>query len=334
MKALKILGYGKNISDKLKIMDAPQPLVGESDVLIEVHAASINPIDYKIIYGETKAIQKINFPAPIGFDVSGVVKKTGKSVSKFKVGDEIYARATRHSTGTFAEYVGLAEKIVAIKPQAVNHIEASSLPLVGLTTVQAFDRANAHEGQSVLIHAGSGGIGTFAIQYAKAIGLRVTTTTSSKNESWVKDLDADEVICYDRENYFKQSETYDIVYDTLGKQYTLESFDVVKQGGVVVSIVGPPDKEFADQVNANLVVRTAVWFMNRKVYRKASQKNAKYFRFLTESNGAQLEQIAKMVDEGKIKAVVDRIYPFEQSIEALQYVEKGHSKGKVVLQMF
>lgn len=276
---------------------------------------------------------RLKFPAPSGFDVSGVVKEVGKRVTKFKAGDEVYARATMRRRGTFAEFVSLDEKIVALKPQRVNHIEASSFPLVGLTTVQAFDRAEARAGQSALIHAGSGGIGTFAIQYAKAIGLRVTTTTSGKNESWVKALGADHVVCYDRESYLERGESYDIVYDTLGGTYTLESFDAVKRGGVVVSIVGPPDKAFADQVDANPLVRAAIWVMSRKVYARAAKKEAKYFRFLTESDGAQLEQIGAMVDDGKIKAVIDRAYPFEQSVEALEYVETGRAKGKVVLQM-
>lgn len=333
MKALLMTGYGP-LAEKLKFADIAVPHVGPNDVLINVHAASLNPIDYKIVQGGLKRIEKRRFPSVLGFDVSGAVLATGDKVKRFKTGDAVYARAPRERIGTFAEQTAIDESYVAIKPQALSHLEAASIPLVGLTTVQALvDRAHAKRGQSVLIHAGSGGVGTFAIQYAKALGLQVTTTASSKNAAWVQALGADEVICYDRENYLDRGATYDIVYDTLGQNYTTDAFKVVKRGGVVVSIAGGPDKQLAAQVNAGWFLRLAMNLMSRHVYKLAERTGAAYYRFLTTSNGAQLTDIAALIEAGKIKAVIEKVYPFTQIIEAMTYAAAGRVKGKIVVQM-
>lgn len=333
MKALLMTGYGP-LTDKLKFAEITVPHVGPNDVLIEVHAASLNPIDYKIVQGGLKRIEKRRFPSALGFDVSGVVLAVGNNVSRFKISDEVYARAPRERIGTFAEQTAIDERYVAIKPQGFSHLEAASIPLVGLTTVQALvDRAQAKRGQSVLIHAGSGGVGTFAIQYAKVLGLQVTTTASSKNAAWVQALGAEEVICYDRENYLDRGATYDIVYDTLGQNYTTDAFKVVKHGGVVVSIAGGPDKQLAAQVNAGWFLRLAMNLMSRHVYELAERAGAAYHRFLTTSNGAQLADLAALIAAGKIKAVIDTVYPFAQIIEAMTYAAAGRVKGKVVVQM-
>lgn len=333
MKALLMTGYGP-LADKLKLADIAVPHVGPNDVLIDVHVASLNPIDYKIVQGGLKRIEKRRFPSVLGFDVSGVVLATGDNVKRFKTGNAVYARAPRERIGTFAEQTAIDERYVAIKPQVLSHLEAASIPLVGLTTVQALmDRAHAKHGQCVLIHAGSGGVGTFAIQYAKALGLQVTTTASSKNAAWVKALGADEVVCYDRENYLDRGATYDIVYDTLGQNYTTDAFKVVKRGGVVVSIAGGPDKQLAEQVNAGWFLRLVMSFMSRRVYELAERTGASYYRFLTKSNGAQLADIAALIEAGKIKAIIDKVYPFTQIIEAMIYAAGGRVKGKVVVQM-
>ncbi|TFW05117.1 NADP-dependent oxidoreductase, partial [Oxalobacteraceae bacterium OM1] len=209
-----------------------------------------------------------------------------------------------------------------------------SLPLVALTTVQALvDRAKARPGQRILIHAGSGGLGSFAIQYAhRVLGLHVTTTTSSRNAEWVGALGAERVICYDREDYLQDAARYDIVFDTLGGKTTADSFRVVKPAGVVVSVAGPPDRDFARQVGAGPLVRVAMHFMNRPIYRLARQAKARYFRFLTESDGEQLGRIAAVVESGKVKPVIDRSYPFLQLVQAMEAVAAGRSKGKVVLE--
>jgi alcohol dehydrogenase len=333
MKAVVMTGYGP-VADNVQILDLPIPALLPQQVLIDVVAASINPIDLKIVQGALKRVQKQTLPARLGFDASGVVLATGQAVTRFQPGDEVYVRAPRQATGTFAEHIALEEELIAFKPRSLSHSEAAALPLVGLTTVQALrDRAQAQPGQHILIHAGSGGVGTFAIQYARQLGLHVTTTTSSKNAAWVKDLGADDVIAYDREAYLDRGRQFDIVYDTLGGDYTLDAFKVVKPGGVVVSIAGPPDRRFADQVEAGPLLRLAFWVMRRRVEALAAQHRASYYRFLTESSGAQLAEIAALVDSGSIKPVIDRIFHLEAIKEAFAYAETGRAKGKIIVQI-
>jgi alcohol dehydrogenase len=301
--------------------------------VIDIHAASLNPIDFKLVHGALKRISKYKLPRPIGFDASGVVTSVGPGASKFKPGDAVYARASRDSIGTFAEQIALPEKLVAPKPAAISYAEAASLPLVGLTTLQAFARAGARTGQRILIHAGSGGVGSFAVQYAGHLGLHATSTTSSRNADFVKSLGADRVIAYDRENYLEQGGGYDIVYDTLGGTFTVDAFKVVKRGGVVISLSGPPDRDFARREGAGLLVRIAVWLMGRKVHAASAKAGAAYCWFFTESNGDQLRDIAALVDSGAIKPVIDREFAFEKLPEALAYLEAGRARGKVVLKV-
>ena len=220
-----------------------------------------------------------------------------------------------------------------LKPAAISHAEAAALPLVGLTTLQGFSRVKARAGQRILIHAGAGGIGTFAVQYAKHLGLEVTTTTSSKNAGFVRSLGADRVIAYDRENYLNAGGGYDIVYDTLGGAFTVDAFKVVKRGGAVISLSGPPDRDFARREGAGWLVRIAVWLMSRKVYAASTEAGASYCWFFTEPSGDQLREIAGLVDRGAIKPVIDREFAFEQLPAALTYLEAGRARGKVVLRV-
>jgi len=301
-------------------------------VLIEIHAASLNPIDFKIVRGDLKRISKYKLPRPFGFDASGVVISVGAG-ARFKPGDAVYVRASRDTIGTFAEKIALPENLVALKPSTISHVEAASLPLVGLTTLQGFARAGARAGQRILIHAGSGGVGTFAVQYAAHLGLHVTATTSSKNADFVKSLGANSVIAYDRENYLERGGDYDIVYDTLGGPFAVDAFKVVKRGGVVISLSGPPDRDFARREGAGLLVRVAVWLMGRKVYAASAKAGAAYCWFFTESNGDQLREIATLVDSGAIRPVIDREFAFDQLPAALTYLEAGRARGKVVLKV-
>jgi alcohol dehydrogenase len=332
MRAFVLTGYGA-ISDNVRLAEIPDPAAGPGAVVIEIHAASLNPIDFKTVRGDLKRISKYKLPRPFGFDASGVVRSAGAGVTKFKPGDAVYVRAARDSIGTFAEAIALPESLVALKPTTVSHAQAASLPLVGLTTLQGFGRAGARAGQRILIHAGSGGVGTFAVQYAKHLGLHVTSTTSSKNAEFVKSLGADRVIAYDRENYLEQGGGYDIVYDTLGGAFTVDAFKLVKRGGVVISLSGPPDRDFARREGAGLLVRVAVWLMNRKVYAASARAGAEYCWFFTEPSGEQLREIAGLVDAGAIKPVIDREFAFEQLPHALSYLEAGRARGKVVLKV-
>ena len=330
MRAFLVDGYGA-ITDHVKLADVADPVPGPGDVLIEIHAASLNPIDFKIVRGDLKRVSKYQLPRTFGFDASGVVLSAGTKATRFKPGDAIYVRSSRETIGTFAERIALPEKFVALKPASVSHAEAASLPLVGLTTLQGFAKVGARAGQRILIHAGAGGIGTFAVQYSKHLGLHVTTTTSSKNADFVKSLGADTVIAYDRQNYLEQGGGYDIVYDTLGGAFTVDAFKVVKRGGAVISLSGPPDRDFARREGAGLLVRVAVWLMGRKVYAASEQAGASYCWFFTEPSGDQLREIAALVEAGAIKPVIDREFAFDRLPEALAYLEKGRARGKVVL---
>jgi alcohol dehydrogenase len=332
MRAFVLGGYGA-VTDNVRLAEIADPVAGPGEVLIEIHAASLNPIDFKLVHGALKRISNYQLPRPIGFDASGVVLAVGAGTVKFKPGDVVYARASRDTIGSFAEQIALPEKFVALKPAAISHAAAASLPLVGLTTLQGFERAGARAGQRILIHAGSGGVGTFAVQYARHLGLHITSTTSSKNADFVKSLGADRVIAYDRENYLEQGGEYDIVYDTLGGAFTIDAFKLVKRGGIVISLSGPPDRDFARREGKGWLVRIAVWLMGRKVYAAAERAGAEYCWFFTESSGDQLREIAVLVDRGAIKPVIDREFAFEQLPEALSYLEAGRARGKVVLKV-
>jgi alcohol dehydrogenase len=332
MRAFVLDGYGA-IADHVRLAELADPVPGPDEVGIEIHAASLNPIDFKIAHGDLKRVSKYQLPRPFGFDASGVVTAVGGRASKFKPGDAVYARASRDTIGTFAEQIALGENLVALKPASISHAQAASLPLVGLTTVQMFGRAGAKSGQRILIHAGSGGVGTFAVQYAKYLRLHVTSTTSSKNADFVASLGADRVIAYDRENYLQQDGNYDIVYDTLGGAFTVDAFKVVKRGGVVISLSGPPDRDFARRERAGLLVGIVVWLMGRKVYAASAVAGARYEWAFTESSGDQLRDIAALVEGGAIRPVVDREFAFEQLPDALTYLEAGRARGKVVLKV-
>jgi alcohol dehydrogenase len=332
MRAFVMSDYGA-VVDNVRLVDLPDPVARVSEVVIEIHAAGLNPIDVKLIHGDLKRISKYRLPHPIGFDLSGVVTSVGLGVTRFKPGDTVYARTTRENIGTFAEQIALDESLVAVRPSGLSHLAAASLPLVGLTTLQGFARAGARAGQRILIHAGSGGVGSFAIQYAKHLGLDVTTTTSAKNADFVRSLGADRVIAYDREDYLAQGNDYDVVYDTLGGQATLDAFKIVRGGGTVISLSGPPDRDFARREDFSLMLRIAIWLMSRKVTAAAKQAGAAYCWFFTEASGDQLRQIAALVESGAIKPVLDRDFNFEELPRALAYLETNRARGKVVLKV-
>ena len=333
MKSLMITKYG-DINSSLEEQDIPKPLVEANQILIRTYSSSFNPIDHMIVKGDYKAMGKVSFPAGIGRDVSGIVEEVGKNVRKFKIGDKVYSRINESFVGTMAEYVLSNVKDTALMPSNLSFDESASIPLVGLTTYQALvDIAKLSKGENVLIHAGSGGIGTFAIQLAKHLGANVTTTTSTKNISLVKELGADKVIDYTSQNYLDEGAAFDVVYDTLGGNHTMDSFKVLKDGGRVVSIKGTVDSITAKQLGLNKLIQMIIAFQARKVFKAASKMNASY-RFLYMSpNGEQLKKIAKLYESGAIKPIIDKTYKFSESIQALEYLSKGHAKGKVVVKI-
>jgi alcohol dehydrogenase len=333
MRAYVMTGYGV-FSDAVRLVELPDPKPSADEIVCELKAAALNPIDLKTVEGALKRINTYDLPHAIGFDGSGIVRQVGNRVSAFSVGDEVFVRASRERIGTFAEQIALPAAYFAKKPKNISFEAAASLPLVGLTIVQGLvDRARAKKGQRILVHAGSGGVGTFAIQYAKYLGMHVTATTSSRNAEFVRDLGADVVISYDKSDYRNEPANYDIVLDTLGGDFTLDAFGVTNRGGTVVSIVGPPDHQFGSQVGAGLLARSVMRFMGRKVFAASRKTGVTYHRFLTTSDGEQLAEIARLVDQGHIRPIVDRILPFDELPQALAYLATGRARGKVVISM-
>ncbi|WP_350293977.1 NADP-dependent oxidoreductase [uncultured Croceitalea sp.] len=335
MKAIQQRKYGKPLK-VLEIRYTPIPTPTPLEVLIKVHCAALNPIDIKIAQGKLKAILPLKLPAKVGFDVSGVIEQVGCEVSDFEVGDKVFCRLPLHQGGAFSDYVCANENHIALIPN-ISFEEAASLPLVGLTVIQAlYNRTKT--GMKILIHGGSGGVGSFAVQYAKKyLNLEVTATASKRSVPFVKSLGADSVIAYDEENYLKTSDKYDVVFDTLGGIHTLNSFRILKKNGTVVSIGGPPDLKFVWSLNTNILHKIILFplltLSSLHIYLIALFKNAKYYRFLTKSNRSQLEVIKKIVDDGYIIPVVDKIFPFEEYQNAFKHLINGKPKGKVILKV-
>jgi len=328
-----ITKYG-DINSSLEEQEIAKPALEENQILIKAYSSSFNPIDFKIVRGDFKAMGKVTFPIGTGRDVSGIIEEIGKNIKKFKKGDKVYSRINESHVGTMAEYVVSNVKDTALMPSNLSFDESASIPLVGLTTYQALvDIAKLSKGEKILIHAGSGGIGTFAIQLAKHLGANVTTTTSTKNITFVKDLGADKVIDYTSENYLDEGAVFDVVYDTLGGNYTLDSFKVLKDGGRVVSIKGTVDNITAQQLGLNKFIQMILAFQGRKVFKTASKMNAMYRFLLMSPNGDQLKKIAKMYESGAIKPIIDKTFKFAEAIQALEYLSKGRAKGKVIVKI-
>lgn len=332
MKAFILDRYGKK--ERLRIGEVPEPELREGDVLVQVHAAGVNPVDFKIRNGELKVVLPYRLPLILGNDVAGVVVRVGPAVRRFKPGDEVYARPEKNRIGTFAEFISMNEDAVAIKPQKLTMEGAASIPLAGLTAWQALiERANLKQGQKVLIHAGSGGVGTFAIQLAKHVGAVVATTTSTPNLDWVKALGADLVIDYSKDDFATVLSDYDVVLDSLGGEALEKSLQVLKPGGKVISISGPPDPDFARDLGSSWMLEQVMRLLSYPIRRKARHHRMSYSFLFMKASGDQLREIGRLIDSGVIRAVVDRVFPFESTNEALVYVERGRAKGKVVVKV-
>ncbi|MFL5607055.1 MAG: NADP-dependent oxidoreductase [Gemmatimonadaceae bacterium] len=332
MKAFILDRYGG--ADRVRAGDVPEPELREDDVLVQIHAAGVNLLDSKIRNGEFKTFLRYSLPLVLGHDVAGVVVRVGSRVRRFKPGDEVYARPADGRIGAFAEFISIDEDDVAIKPKALTMEEAASIPLVGLTAWQALiERANLKRGQKVLIHAGSGGVGTFAIQLAKHLGATVATTTSTANVDLVRSLGADVVIDYRKEDFAGVLRDYDVVLNSLDKVTLEKSLRVLKPGGQLISISGPPDAAFARSLGASWILRLIMGALSYGIRAKARRRQAHYSFLFMRANGAQLTEIASLIDGGIIRPVVDRVFPFASTKEAMAYVEGGRAKGKVVVSL-
>lgn len=330
MKAFLIDRYAKG--GALRLGEVTEPELRENDVMVQIHAAGVNLLDAKIRNGEFKLILPYRLPLILGNDVAGVVVRVGPKVRRFKPGDEVYARPAQDRIGTFAEFIAMDEADVAMKPKNLTMEEAASVPLVALTAWQVLvERANLKRGQKVFIHAGSGGVGTIAIQLAKHLGATVATTTSTANIDLVKSLGADVVVDYKKQDFEKVLRDYDVVLNSLDKDTLEKSLSVLKPDGKLISISGPPDQEFAKANGSGWLLQQVMRLLSFGIRSKSKRHRVSYsFLFMT-ANGGQLGQITSLIEAGAIRPVMDRVFPFDKTNEALAYVETGRAKGKVVV---
>jgi len=332
MKASIIRKYGNNEVVEFS-EDFPKPIATETDLIIRMRAASVNPIDWKVMRGDAKVLLKYPMPHVLGNDGAGVVIEVGAKVNKFKIGDEVYFRPGKTKiVGTFAEYCAVKQDEVALKPKNISFDEAAGIPLAGLTAWQAlFEFGNLQQGQRVLIHAGAGGVGSLAIQLAKSIGAEVATTTSTSNVELVKSLGADIIIDYKKEQFEEKLKGYDLVFDTLGGLIRDKSYQVLKPGGKLVSISGIPTSDIAVDYGLNPIFRGLFFLLNLRNSISANSHKIIYKYLLMHADGDQLSKISKLIEDRKIKPLVDRIFDLKHVRDAFEYQQTGRAKGKIII---
>lgn len=333
MKAFIITKYSKK--EKLQLTQVAEPIAKENEVLVQIHSAGVNLLDSMIKRGEFKLFLPYKTPLINGHDMAGTVVKVGSNIKKFKVGDEVYSRVGDYRIGTFAEYIAVNEADLALKPKNITMDEAASIPLVGLTAWQALvEIANLKKGQKVFIQAGSGGVGTFAIQLSKNLGAFVATTTSTANINLVKSLGADLVIDYKKEDFETKLKDYDLVIHSNRDPKILEkSLRILKSGGQLISLVGPPTPEFATEIGLPWHLKLVTKLLSSSVKKKAKELNTTFKFLFMRAEGNQLGEITKLIEAGVIKPIIDKVFPFEQTNDAMAYVETGRAKGKVVIKI-
>jgi len=332
MKAALIDRYGRK--SPIRVADIPVPSIGDRDLLVQVRAASVNPLDFKIRRGKLKVLLKYRFPLVLGNDLSGIVTAVGAGVTRFKPGDAIYARLDKDRIGAFAEFAAVREGAAASMPANVTFEEAASLPLVALTAWQALvEIGKLNAGQKVLIHAGSGGVGSMAIQIARHLGATVLTTVGQRNAGLVKQLGADVAIDYRSVRFEDVARDCDVVLDSAGGETLLRSFACVKPGGVVVSIGETPSTAFARSWGLNPIMVFVVGLMSRKAEAAARKHQARFEYLFMRPDGEQLRLIAQLVENGEIKPVIDKVFPLDRVGDALAYSESGRATGKAVISL-
>lgn len=329
MRAMVIEKYGKY---PLQLADIPKPAVDDHEVLVEIHAASVNPLDLLVRDGKLRVLLKYDMPHVLGYDFSGVVIQAGRKVTRFKVGDEVFGRPSKG--GAFAEFISVNEDDIAIKPRNLTFEEAASIPLVGLTSYQVLhEKLKLKAGQKVLIQAGSGGVGTFAIQLAKVMGLYVATTTSEAGAQLVESLGADRIINYKTEQFDTLLQGYDAVFDTKGGETLEKAFKIVKEQGQIVSVVGPPNARFGKEERVGFVKTNVLRLVARKITKLEKKYKVKYSFLFMKPSGRQLEILSEWIESEKIKPVIDRVFPFEDTQKAMEYSESGRAKGKIIVKI-
>lgn len=316
-----------NISQSIEFSEIEKPSLGENEVMIEAYASSVNPLDVKILKGQARMIQDYTLPSTMGFDISGKIIAVGDDVKNFKIGDEVYAFDDRQ--GSFAQKVVVRADIIGLKPKNMSFEEAASIPLVSLTALQALERGKIKSGNKILIHAGSGGVGSAAIQVANAMGAYVYTTTSTKNVGWVKELGADRVIDYKTEDYKTIVKDVDMVLDTLGDEYIMDASEIIKDGGKILTIAGFTN-EYIDNISKS---EDKDWSLQQRIYDQTKLKSADFDFVYLKASAIQIDKITQLVESDKLKAVIDKIFPLEETLNALLFVENGRTKGKVVIKI-
>lgn len=332
MKVFTIDRYGKKEAGR--IADVPEPNLRDDDVLIQVHAASVNQLDSKIRNGEFKLVLPYQMPLVLGHDVAGKIVRVGPRVRQFKPADEVYARPDDFRIGTFAEYIAVKEASVARKPANLTMEEAASIPLVALTAWQVLvEAAKLRKGQKVFIQAGAGGVGTIAIQLAKHLGAFVATTTSTSNIGWIQALGADVVIDYKKQDFAAELHDYDVVLNSLGSDELEKSLQVLKPGGHLISISGPPTPEFASDRKLAWPVKQVLRLLSHGIRKRAGRRGVTYTFVFMRAEGDQLSEITSLIESGALRPTVDRVFPLDATADALAYVEQGRAKGKVVVKV-
>lgn len=331
-KAFYIAKYGG--PEVMQWGEFPPAPLGPKDVRIQIHAASVNPLDWRIRSGALKVILPYEFPLILGNDCSGVVTEVGREVTRFKVGDAVYSRVADNHIGTFAQEIVTAEAAVAHKPAGLSHAEAASLPMVLLTAYQVLtEAAQLRPGQSVLIHGGAGAVGSMAIQVARHLGLKVATTVSGKDADFVKGLGAETVVDYRTQEFEDIVRGMDAVLDGIGMENLLKSFQTVNSGATVVSISDAPTVGVAKERGVNPLLWPVFMALSAKPNAAARKANAQYRYWFMHADGPKLESLNPLLENGTLKPHIDRVFPFEQTVQAVAYAESGKAKGKVVVQM-
>ncbi|MDX3388168.1 NADP-dependent oxidoreductase [Streptomyces niveiscabiei] len=332
MKAFVVEKYGPGGTRAAQV---PEPAVRDRDVLVRVRAAGVNPLDKMVRNGEFKHLLKYRRPFVLGHDVAGVVVRVGPAVRGFKAGDEVYARPRDLRIGGFAEFIAIDEDDVAPKPASLTAQEAAAVPLVALTAWQILvERAHVKPGQKVLVHAGAGGLGSTVIQLAKHLGATVATTAGPDSEKLVRSLGADIVVDYTKEDFSQTLSGYDLVLDSLGGANLEKSLTVLKPGGLAIGVAGPPDAGFAEQLGAPLPLSVLMNALSRKIRKRAKALGVRYEFFFMQASGSQLRTLGALYDSGKLRPVIDAVFPFDQTLEAMAYLEQNRTRsGKVVVSM-
>lgn len=333
MRAYVLKHYGG--PEGAQLMDVPPPATRPRDILVAVRAAGLNPVDFKFRQGKLRAILRPKLPFVLGNELAGEVIAVGSDVKRFRVGDRVFARVAKDRAGAFAEQACVDEDDAALMPRDLDFAAAAAVPLAALTALQALrDELAVKPGQKVFISGGAGGVGSFAIQIAKWLGAQVTTTASKRGEALVRLLGCDEVIDYTSQHISKTEARFDAGFDLIGGNTLEQMFEIMKPGTRVVSVAGVPEPQMAiKDLGGRRTLAAILWMISYGIRSRARRAGVSYRYLFMHPSGSDLAQLADLIEQGKLKVIVDKAYPFASIAEALAYVESGRAKGKVVVTM-